>query len=254
MFNITDRGINLLINSVEQQENKYFWVRSPDFQQQIYVSEGFEKVWGQANTKLFEHPLSFVDALIKEDNRDVVKLFENRTSAAKADREQTLLARIKSSDQSIIHWRDSCFCLCDTYGNLLGVAGVGEVVSQSEWHYDLNGKVVEHSPLDLLKKSQYARYLYNEKPDSISFSHIEIPCHRVKSQYYVLITPQGELALTRRELQCVYFLLAGMTAKQTARELKISPRVVEEYLNNVRLKLKCMNKMEIVKRIKHVIR
>ncbi len=254
MFNITDKGINLLINSIEQQENKCFWVRSPDFKQQIYVSESFQKVWGQSNSKLFEHPMSFVDASIKEDNRDILKLFEKRALGAQEEREKTLLVRLKAADQSIIHWRDSCFCLCDTYGNIVGVAGIGEHIDQSEWYQDVEGKVEEPSPLELLKQSQYSRYMIHEKPETNALKHVEIPCHRVKSQYYVLLCPQGEVALTRRELQCVYYLLGGMTAKQTARELGISPRVVEEFLNNVRLKLKCQNKMEIGKHIKHITR
>jgi DNA-binding CsgD family transcriptional regulator len=255
MFNITDKGINLLINSIEQQKNKYFWVRSPDFQEQLYISEGFQSVWGQDNAKLFEHPMSFVDALIKDDSRPILDLFEKRARGQKEDREQTVLARLKSTgDQSIVHWRDSCFCVCDTYGNIVGVAGIGEVISESEWYYDLEGKVKEPTPLALLKKSSHAQYLVNEMPDSISFQHVEIPCRRVKSRYYALTWPVGEVALTRRELQCVYCLFAGMTSKQTARELKISPKVVEEYLNNIRLKLECSNKMELFKRIKHVVR
>lgn len=254
MFNITDKGINILINNIEQQENKYFWIRTPDFQQQIYISEGFEKIWQNDNSKLFEHPMSFVDTFIIEENEDILKSFEARAMGAPDEREKTLLVRIKSADNSIIHWRDSCFCLYDTYGTVVGVAGIGEALKESEWFLDLEKKVEEPTQLEIIKKSQFARYLQNDKPDSIPFNNIEIPCHRIKSQYYVFIVPEGEIALTRRELQCIYYLLAGFTAKQTARELKISPKVVEEYLNNARGKLHCNNKMEIVKKIKHIVR
>lgn len=254
MYNISDKGINLLINNVEQQKDKFFWVRSADFQQQLYISNGFEKVWRQANDKLFEHPLSFVDAVIKEDNRDILKTFEQRVLGNQAEREQTLLARIRAADQSIVHWRDSCFCLCDTYGNIVGVAGIGEVINESEWYQDLEGKVDEPSSLELIKHSEYSRYVFDEAVVSPIINQVEIPCRRVKSRYYVLLSPYGEAALSRREIQCVYFLLAGMTAKQTARELKLSPRVIEEYLNNTRVKLHCKSKMEIGKRIKHLIR
>lgn len=51
--------------------------------------------------------------------------------------------------------------------------------------------------------------------------------------------------LTRRERQCLELLLQGKTAKETASALKLSPRTVESYFENMKQKLKCHNKGEL---------
>ena len=53
--------------------------------------------------------------------------------------------------------------------------------------------------------------------------------------------------LTTRETDVVECLLSGQTAKQTARQLVISPRTVERHLENIKEKLSCKTKFELVR-------
>jgi DNA-binding CsgD family transcriptional regulator len=46
-----------------------------------------------------------------------------------------------------------------------------------------------------------------------------------------------EERLTRRELECFFHVIQGKTAKQIARELQLSPRTIESYLDNMKIKL-----------------
>ena len=55
--------------------------------------------------------------------------------------------------------------------------------------------------------------------------------------------------LSVREIDVVRCLLYGNTAKKTAKELFISPRTVERHLENIKIKLNCKNKYELVKKI-----
>lgn len=55
--------------------------------------------------------------------------------------------------------------------------------------------------------------------------------------------------LSMRERECVYFYINGLTAKETAKKLFISPRTVETHLEHVKQKLHCRNKSEIFKAI-----
>lgn len=48
--------------------------------------------------------------------------------------------------------------------------------------------------------------------------------------------------LTLRELQCLSYFSSGKTAKEIARILSLSPRVVETHLDNIRLKTACQTK------------
>jgi DNA-binding CsgD family transcriptional regulator len=71
--------------------------------------------------------------------------------------------------------------------------------------------------------------LLNCVPDSI-ISGIEI-----NNQY-----------LSKRELECLHLAIRGKSARQAAIELGISQRTVEEYLNNIKLKMRVKSKSEMI--------
>jgi DNA-binding NarL/FixJ family response regulator len=51
---------------------------------------------------------------------------------------------------------------------------------------------------------------------------------------------------TIREAQCLAFLLEGRTAKQIAYALHISHRTVETYLDNLKKKVGCRTRIELI--------
>lgn len=55
--------------------------------------------------------------------------------------------------------------------------------------------------------------------------------------------------LTTREREVFNCLLNGRTAKESAKDLFISPRTVERHLENLRKKLNCRNKFELVGKV-----
>ena len=52
--------------------------------------------------------------------------------------------------------------------------------------------------------------------------------------------------LTKRELDCAYFLIQGRSNKEIARELNISPRTVEDYITSIRYKVHCKSRSELI--------
>ena len=52
--------------------------------------------------------------------------------------------------------------------------------------------------------------------------------------------------LTERQLDCLYGLVTGMTAKQIAEMLSLSSRTVEGYLEILKNKLNCKDRAELV--------
>ncbi|MGD9108980.1 MAG: helix-turn-helix transcriptional regulator [Gammaproteobacteria bacterium] len=52
--------------------------------------------------------------------------------------------------------------------------------------------------------------------------------------------------LTKREGECICYILRGMTTKQMADMMELSPRTVEGYMLNIRNKLDCKNRYEII--------
>lgn len=57
----------------------------------------------------------------------------------------------------------------------------------------------------------------------------------------ITLVPVSECPLTERELDCLVYVMAGKSMKDTARDLGIGPRTVEEYLGRARVKLGASN-------------
>ena len=66
------------------------------------------------------------------------------------------------------------------------------------------------------------------------------------SSHYTLNNHQNKYELTNREYECVFLLIRGKSAKEIGVLLSISPRTVESYIENIKNKMDCKNKAEIL--------
>lgn len=55
-----------------------------------------------------------------------------------------------------------------------------------------------------------------------------------------------QVKLSRREVQCIDYLLQGLSNKLIAAELHLSQRTIESYVDSIKIKLCCRNKMELI--------
>ncbi len=55
----------------------------------------------------------------------------------------------------------------------------------------------------------------------------------------------NELKLSQREYECSYYFAKGKSIREIGKLLKLSPRTVESYLDNVKLKLNCPSKAQL---------
>ena len=63
-----------------------------------------------------------------------------------------------------------------------------------------------------------------------------------------IIRPQKSFTkLSKRQNECLYFLATGMTIKEIARTMALSPRTIEHYLEAIKIKLNCKSRSELVK-------
>lgn len=66
---------------------------------------------------------------------------------------------------------------------------------------------------------------------------------------YKLGGEYGDLYLTQREVDCIVRIIQGKTIVKIATELTLSPRTVEFYLRNVKSKLRCRTKAQLIEKI-----
>ncbi|MBL0941720.1 MAG: helix-turn-helix transcriptional regulator [Alphaproteobacteria bacterium] len=59
------------------------------------------------------------------------------------------------------------------------------------------------------------------------------------------------IPLSEREKDCLKCLILGMTAKEIARELSLSPRTIESYLENIKNKMCCYSKSQLIAKVIH---
>ncbi|WP_419419256.1 helix-turn-helix transcriptional regulator [Legionella sp. D16C41] len=67
-----------------------------------------------------------------------------------------------------------------------------------------------------------------------------------KLRAYYIGTVTNPFGLTPRELECLFFTLRALTAKQIAMQLSLSKRSVEFYLENIKNKMGCSSKSELI--------
>ncbi len=70
-----------------------------------------------------------------------------------------------------------------------------------------------------------------------------------KLKRYCLGGEFGNKYLTSQEAKCMICFLRGNTVKATAEIMDLSPRTVEYYTNNMKKRLNCRSKSELVFRV-----
>ncbi len=91
--------------------------------------------------------------------------------------------------------------------------------------------------------------LYNLCMDTIEHreknAKINLTSASFKQRYY-LGKKYPEKYFTHREAMCMLYMLQGLNYKQIANLLSLSPRTVGFYCSNMRIKLRCKSKKELV--------
>jgi DNA-binding CsgD family transcriptional regulator len=63
--------------------------------------------------------------------------------------------------------------------------------------------------------------------------------------HYIIGTAKNKFNLSRRELECLFYLLRGQTAKAIGQHLCLSKRTIESYIENIKAKFGCRTKAEL---------
>lgn len=64
--------------------------------------------------------------------------------------------------------------------------------------------------------------------------------------HYILNSNENKFGLTLRESECVFLLIRGKSAKEIGVLLSLSKRTIESYIENIKNKMDCKNKAEIL--------
>ena len=73
----------------------------------------------------------------------------------------------------------------------------------------------------------------------------------VKRNYYVGAR-YPDLYFTQREAECLFYLMRGLTIVATAKMLDLSPRTVEFYVKNMKIKIGVRTKNKLIEKLNEV--
>ena len=103
-----------------------FWIATPDLRQMIYISPGYEEIWGRSCASVYEQPLSWLDAIHPEDREQLFGISVALSEGVPVTQE----FRIVLPDNSIRWIWNRCFPIRNSLGMVYRIAGIAEDVTQ----------------------------------------------------------------------------------------------------------------------------
>ncbi len=132
---------------------------------------------------------------------------------------------------------------CQNYPHAMRICQQNETILQSgQPHQSIDHVVIPNHVALTLQTTKLPYYDSDGKMRGVfGISYYEREINLAKAKEY---------NLTVRELDCIDWTLMDKTAKEIANILNISARTIEDYLNNIRHKLNCQTKLELIKKVK----
>ncbi len=221
-----------------------FWIRDSVMFKQIFTSDQYRIIWGRDHYVLYDIPLLWLETLERENYESYMQQMQFRHDRRYQRREDNLsYYQIQRPDGEKRYIRCQVIkCRCFLGNEYL--MGISQNIPYEDW---LNEYATREFLFTEEMKDAYALF-FNLLKDNFGINEL-LP---VSDQNKWLVLKENiyfaeEIKFSLRELQCIYYLCLGKTAKETSKALgKLSPRTVEDYLNNVRLKSGCVNKSAVI--------
>ncbi len=102
-----------------------FWLSDPPKEQMLYISQGYEEIWGRSRESLYETPQSWLDAIHPEDRSRVQASALSRQISGDYDE----VYRIIRPDGSIRWIHDRAFPIRDKTGRVYRIAGIAQDIT-----------------------------------------------------------------------------------------------------------------------------
>ena len=136
-----------------------FWLRDYKTGEFLYVSPGFERMWGRSRETLFADPQLYFDSIHAEDRDRVIQAAQNMYQNGKFYNEEF---RLVQPDASISWVHARKYPVLDAHGNIYRIAGIAEDISER--------KLIEQEHRFLEDKFSKA---FHTSPDAININRLQ---------------------------------------------------------------------------------
>jgi PAS domain S-box-containing protein len=103
-----------------------FWLTNPEKTEMIYISPGYERIWGRSCEALRANPISWLDALHPDDRAEITRRSKTEQTTSAYDVEYRII-RPDATERWI---RDRAFPVRNAAGEIYRVAGIAEDMTE----------------------------------------------------------------------------------------------------------------------------
>jgi DNA-binding CsgD family transcriptional regulator len=243
----TSQAMNALFTFLTQLDNTVVWICKPDYSKQLYLSDGFEKIWGRPKEDMYASLAAWPETLVVEDLAFINSEFQNRST--EPNRCSTVKFRIHRPDGELRWIKSTGYTTFNQEGVPIGIIGIDENLSPEQWE---KPKTIMTQPLPLLMDlSEIIQKEFKLILPLEAQGNMGRPASESSTLPKTIKVDNKVVQLTARENQCLVYLLQGRSAKETAYYLKISTRTVETYLDKLRHKTNSRTKIALIGKIQH---
>ncbi len=176
------RDTDVLFRQLMENINEVFWITDLRKNQMIYISPGYEHVWGRTCQSLYDSPRQWMDAIHPDDRARIQEAAVNKQPRGTYDEEY----RIVRPDGSIRWIRDRAFTVADEGGDTYRIAGIAEdmtAVKLANQEVARLAAIVESSDNGIIGQdlngiintwNKGARKMYGYSPDEVIGKSIDI--------------------------------------------------------------------------------
>ncbi len=126
-----------------------FWITNPEKTRVIYISPGYEEIWGRSCSSLYANPASWLEAIHPEDRPRIQEAAMTRQTLDVYNEDY----RILRPDGSLRWIRDRAYPIRDASGMVYRIVGFAEDISESK-----------HIEAELIDSERRYRALFDDNP------------------------------------------------------------------------------------------
>lgn len=247
-FNLSPQAVNVLFSSLESQTNCALWICTLDYSQQLYLSPNFEKIWQRDPAMIYQNQQALQESVDTDDLNEAFIQIATQQQAIKTQPHaipaQTLLYRINRADGAKRFIKDRSFVVNNYDGEPTALAGVCYDIGVDEW-LDCRAKQRDIGRPQHQLEADFVSII--ERVCTPNIKKTPEPLNINKS--IALNLDDNNYVISAREAQCIVLMLHGATAKQTAKQLGISPRTVETYIDQLKIKFASPTKLALIAKL-----
>lgn len=249
----TTQYLNKIFEILEQQyQDTVFWIRDETMTRQLYVSQNFSTVWGYDIHTPYETPMIWFTSLEKSKLDYYINTAQKRHDANyQDDNANKLLYQIVNQTNSLIHLKDKCHVCRSPLGKNY-IVGFSKKTDSDSWYIDYKNQLCSWNENDEKIMKQFLIILHDNFGLALTTIQQDknnwLKC--LKDDFNDYFNEQ----LTLRELECLYYICLGRSAKQIASILNISSRTVEKHIQNIYIKTNYSNKHLLLATFSHYFR